>query len=129
MALPHARPLDVIDIAPLGPRLADVVSTSLVKTGQLQLLHLVLRAHEDRPPHHVDEECTLHCLEGDVEVVMPGGVRRLGPGQLVLLPAGQVHGLRARATTALALRRITRVQAQRLDAGQRPCAPGPQAGA
>ena len=104
MALPHAQLLDIIDVTPLGESLKASVSTSLIKTGRLQLLHLVLRAHEDRPPHHVDEECTLHCLEGDVEVVMPGGVRRLGPGQLVLLPAGQVHGLRARAE-GLAFRR------------------------
>ncbi|MFD0669460.1 cupin domain-containing protein [Ramlibacter sp. MAHUQ-53] len=101
MALPHARPLDVIDIGPLGPQLGAAVSTSLIKAGRLQLLHLVLRAHQDHPLRHVDDECTLHCLEGDVEVVMPGGVRRLGPGQLVLLPPGQVHGLRARADSAV----------------------------
>lgn len=101
MALPHARPLDVINVSPLGGGLAGAASTSLIKTGRLQLLHLVLRAHEDQPPHHVDDECTLHCLEGDVEVVMPGGTRRLGPGQLVVLPAGEVHGLRARSDCAV----------------------------
>ena len=39
MALPHAQPLDVIDIGPLGPGLHDAVSTSLIKTERLQLLH------------------------------------------------------------------------------------------
>lgn len=101
MALPHARPLDVIDVSPLGPGLATSRSTSLIKTERLQLLHLVLPAHQDMPLHHVDQECTLHCLEGAVEVTMPGGVRRLGPGQLVVLPAGQVHGLRARSDCAV----------------------------
>jgi quercetin dioxygenase-like cupin family protein len=101
MALPHARPLDVIAVRPLGAALAEAVSTSLLKTDRLQLLHLVLPAHKDQPEHHVDDECTIHCLEGDVEVVMPGGNRRLGPGQLVVLPARQRHSLRARSDCAV----------------------------
>ena len=101
MALPHAQPLDVIGVRPLGDGLAAAVSTSLLKTDRLQLLHLVLPAHKDQPEHHVDDECTIHCLEGDVEVVMPGGSRRLGPGQLVVLPAQQRHSLRARSDCAV----------------------------
>jgi quercetin dioxygenase-like cupin family protein len=100
MALPHAHPLDVIDIRPLGPALQDAVSTSLLKTDRLQLLHLVLPARRNLPQHHVGDECTIHCLEGDVEVAMPGGVRRLGPGQLVVLPAGQPYSLGARVDSA-----------------------------
>ena len=101
MALPHAQPLDVIDIGPLGPKLHDAVSTSLLKTDRLQLLHLVLPARRDIPQHHVADECSIHCLEGDVEVLMPLGVRRLAPGQLVVLPAGQPYALSARADSAL----------------------------
>lgn len=101
MALPHAQLLDVIDVGRPGEPLVVTRSTSLIKTGRLQLLHLVLAAHEDTPMHHVDDECVLQCLTGDVEVVTPGGTRRLGPGQLVVLPAGQVHGLRARTECAV----------------------------
>lgn len=101
MALPHAQPLDIIRVAPLGPALHDAVSTSLLKTQRLQLLHLVLPARRDQPEHHVDEECTIHCLEGDVEVRMPAGTRRLGPGQLVVLPARQRHALSARTDSAV----------------------------
>ncbi len=103
MALPHAHPLDIIDVTALGPQLSRSVSTSLIKTDRLQLLHLVLAAHQDMPQHHVADECVIQCLEGDVEVTMSGGVRRLGPGQLVLLPAGEEHGLRARASSAVLL--------------------------
>jgi hypothetical protein len=84
MALPHARLLDVIDIRPLGPALHDAVSTSLLKSERIQLLHLVLPARRDIPQHHVDDECTIHCLEGDVEV-----------------QAGQPYALSARANSAL----------------------------
>jgi quercetin dioxygenase-like cupin family protein len=108
MALPHAQPLDVIGIGPLGPALADAVSTSLIKTGRLQLQHLVLPARHDLPEHHVDDECTIHCLEGDVEVQMPGGVRRLGPGQLVVLPALQPYSLSARVDSAVLMTLLLR---------------------
>lgn len=103
MALPHAQLLDVVNVAPLGDKLIDAFSTSLIKTGQLQLLHLVLPARQDMPEHHVDQECVIHCLEGEVEVVMAGGSRRLGPGELVVLPARQKHSVRARADSALLL--------------------------
>lgn len=101
MALPHADLLDVINVAPLGDGLQGAVSTSLIKTGRVQLLHLVLRAHQDQPQHHVGDECTIHCLEGDVELVTPGGARRLRPGNIVVLPAAQPHSLRARTDCAV----------------------------
>jgi quercetin dioxygenase-like cupin family protein len=101
MALPHAQPLDVISIAPLGPELPDAPSTSLIKTQRLQLLHLVLKAHQDQPEHHVADECTVHCLEGTVELVTPAGTRRLQAGNVVLLPAQQKHSLRARTDCAV----------------------------
>ena len=101
MALPHAALLDVVNVAPLGEKLIDTFSTSLIKTDKLQLLHLVLPAREDQPEHHVDQQCVIHCLEGDVEVVTPAGSRRLGAGELVVLPARQKHSVRARADSAL----------------------------
>jgi quercetin dioxygenase-like cupin family protein len=53
------------------------------------------------PEHHVDDSSVLHCLEGQVEVAMPSGTRRLAAGDLVVLPAGQPHSLRARAPSAV----------------------------
>ena len=108
MALPHAQLLDVISVAPLGDELRDSVSTSLIKTGRVQLLHLVLPAHRDMPEHHVDDECIVHCLEGLVEVTMSGGVRRLNAGELVVLPGKERHGLRARADSAVLLTLLLR---------------------
>jgi quercetin dioxygenase-like cupin family protein len=108
MALPHARPLDVINVAPLGDKLQEAVSTSLIKTDRLQLLHMVLPAHKDQPFHHVDEECTIHCLEGTVEVVMGAGVRQLEAGNVVVLPAQQEHALRARTDCAVLVTLILR---------------------
>ena len=101
MALPHAQHMDIINVGPLGEGLEGAVSTSLIKTERIQLLHLVLAPHQDQPMHHVDDECSIHCLEGDVEVVTGSGVRRMRPGQVVVLEAGQQHALRARARSAV----------------------------
>jgi quercetin dioxygenase-like cupin family protein len=101
MALPHAQLLDIINVGPLGAKLRDAVSTSLIKTDRIQLLHLVLPAHADQPQHHVADQCTIHCLEGEVEVVTPGGIRQLRPGNLVVLPEQQKHSLRARSDCAV----------------------------
>jgi quercetin dioxygenase-like cupin family protein len=101
MALPHANYLDVINVGPLGEELEGQVSTSLIKTDRIQLLHLVLAAHQDQPQHHVDDECTIHCLEGEVEVVMGLGVRKLRPGNVIVLPPREQHSLRARSRAAV----------------------------
>lgn len=101
MALPHAQLLDVIGVRPLGDKLIDAFSTSLIKTQRLQLLHLVLPAHQHMPEHHVDDECCIHCLEGEVDVVMAGGTRHLSAGDLVVLPARERHSLSARVDSAV----------------------------
>ncbi|AWI52588.1 hypothetical protein DEH84_03510 [Aquabacterium olei] len=101
MALPHAQLLDTVDVSPLGDQLAEARSTSLIKTSRVQLLHLVFDERQDQPTHHVADESIVHCLEGHVELVYPGGVRALTAGQLVVLPAGQAHGLRARSRSAV----------------------------
>ena len=108
MALPHASHLDIINVGPLGGNLADAVSTSLIKTGRIQLLHLVLPAHKDIPYHHVDDECTLHCLEGVVELVTGAGTRQLRAGNVVVLPAKERHALRARTDCAVLMTLILR---------------------
>ena len=96
MALPHAQLLDVINVGPFGDQLPGQVSTSLIKTERIQLLHMVLAPNQDVPQHHVDDECTLPCLEGLVEVVTGAGVRQLRAGNVLVLPALERHSVRAR---------------------------------
>ena len=69
----------------------------------------------------------MHCLEGDVELQMPGGVRRLGPGQLVVLPAGQKHALSARVDSAVLVTLLLR-KGDAGDGGGRDTAPVASAG-
>lgn len=98
MALTHAKPLDVIALL----QGADV-STSLLKTAQLQLMRLVLPAGSSLPEHHVAGELTLQCLQGRCEVATPTCTRALAAGDLLVLPAGEPHSVQAAADTVLLL--------------------------
>ncbi|MEO5695588.1 MAG: cupin domain-containing protein [Burkholderiaceae bacterium] len=95
MALPHAQPLDVIDIRPLGGRLRDAVTTSLLKTPALQLMRLVLPAGQSMPEHSVPGTITVQCLEGEAVLATPGRSCPLGAGHLVMLEGGEPHTVRA----------------------------------
>jgi len=95
MALPHAQPLDVIDVRPLGAALRTTVTTSLLKTPTLQLMRLVLPAGQGVPEHHVAGAITVLCLEGDALVTTRSRDCRLGAGQLVMLEGGEPHAVKA----------------------------------
>ncbi len=95
MALPHAQPLDTIDVRPLGPALHEAVTSSLLKTPTLQLMRLVLKAGSGLPEHHVPGAIAVQCVEGEALVTTPTRSCRLGPGQLVMLPGGEPHAVTA----------------------------------
>ena len=101
MALSHSYPEDVIDVSPLGARLAHTASHALLKTASLELMRVVLRAGEALPPHTVDAEATLHCIEGSVQVQTPSGERQLDAGMLTVIPAGRSYAARASSDASL----------------------------
>jgi quercetin dioxygenase-like cupin family protein len=101
MALPHAQPLDVIDVRPLGAGLRDAVTTSLLKTHALQLMRLVLAAGQGLPEHSVPGAITVHCLEGQAVVTTPSRNCTLGGGELVMLEGGEPHAVSAVADSTL----------------------------
>ena len=101
MALPHAQPLDIIDLRPLGAELAPTRSHSLLRTEHLQLMRIVLLAGQGLPSHHQEGEVCLLCLEGLVSVRTPAGDRLLQPGYALVLPAGEEHALQAEQDSSL----------------------------
>jgi quercetin dioxygenase-like cupin family protein len=101
MALPHAQPLDVIDIHPLGAGLAEAVTTSLLKTPALQLMRVVLTAGHGLPMHHVPGAITVQCLEGEAVVTTPSRDCPLCAGQLVMLNGGEPHAVKAVTNASL----------------------------
>ena len=101
MALPHARPLDIIDLRPLGPGLQAGVTSSLLKTPSLQLMRLVLPAGQGLPEHSVPGAITVLCLEGEAVVTTPSRRCPLGAGQLVMLEGGEPHAVQALTDASL----------------------------
>jgi quercetin dioxygenase-like cupin family protein len=101
MALPHANYKQLIDLKPLAGDGTDSPSTSLIKTGQLQLLHVVLHAGQQLPEHRVAGEISLQCLAGRVQLRTPGITMPLAAGQLTVLRGGEPHAVVAEQDSCL----------------------------
>jgi quercetin dioxygenase-like cupin family protein len=101
MALPHAQPLDIIDLRPLGAALAPTRSHSLLRTNTLQLMRVVLLAGQGMPEHHIEGEACIQCTEGLVVVGTTAGDKLLQPGCAVVLPPGEPHALYAQQDSSL----------------------------
>ena len=103
MAIPHARPMDTVDVRPLGTGFQDAQTTTLVKTNHLELIRLVLPAGKEIAEHQVAGEITVQCLEGQVEFTSNDVTRSLSAGLLVFLAGASKHSLRAVENSSLLL--------------------------
>ncbi len=93
MAIPHAKPGELIDIRPLGPTLAQTRTTTLVKTKTLEIIRLVIPKGKDIPEHRAFGEITVQCLEGRIAFVTGSTRRELAAGQLLYLSSEEPHSL------------------------------------
>jgi len=101
MALPKAKPGDVIDVRPLGPLLSKSKTSTLVKTDDLEVLRLVMPAGKRIETHRAPGEAIIHCVEGHVELHLADGARSLLAGEMVYLPAAEPHSVTAEVDSAL----------------------------
>ena len=97
MALSHAMPGQVLDVRPFGMRLTSEKTVALFSLSDLEVMRLVLPAGKSLPPHKVPGEITIHCLEGALEIELPGATVKLAAGELVFLAGSAVHGVKALA--------------------------------
>ena len=95
MAIPHARPCQAVDVQPFGARLANERTVALFKSEDLEVMRLVLLSGKSLPPHKVQGEITIHCIEGAMDVTADGASHVLRAGQLLYLPGAVVHGVTA----------------------------------
>lgn len=95
MALPHAHSGEVVDVRPLGDRLAGEKTVALFKAEDLEVMRLVLAAGKSLPPHRVPGEITIQCIEGSLEVSAENRSHVLHAGQLLYLSGGVMHGVLA----------------------------------
>jgi quercetin dioxygenase-like cupin family protein len=93
MAIPHATPGQIVDIHSGEGTLPSPNSFALFKSGQLEVMRVVLPAGKAFPPHRVAGEITVQCLEGRIDFSVDGVAQVLRAGQLLHLEAGVMHGL------------------------------------
>lgn len=94
MAIHHVASAEVFDVRPLGDRLRDSKTAALVKTDTLEVIRIVLPAGKQLPPHRVEGEITVHCLEGRIAFDADGKDHELAQGQMLYLAGGSTHALR-----------------------------------
>ena len=102
MAMPHAQPNEVVDLRPLGPRLAGSKTTALVKTKQFEAVRLVLPEGGHIPAHSVTGQVTFMCIEGHVTLHAETDIS-LQAGDWVYLDCGAPHSLSALQASSLLL--------------------------
>lgn len=103
MSQPHAKPAQVVQVAPLGAQLASAVTTALYKAEQLEVVRVVLPAGKALSEHTAPGEITLYCLEGLVWFQSGGAPQAMRAGDFVHLAAGAPHSLRAEEDASLLL--------------------------
>lgn len=95
MALLHLQPGQALSVQAFGAGLSQHKTHALFKSRDLELIRLVLQAGKSLPPHKVDGDITVHCLEGRLELATDGETSVIEAGQLLFLPGGVVHSVHA----------------------------------
>jgi quercetin dioxygenase-like cupin family protein len=94
MAIPHAKPGEVMDARPLGSALASAQTKTLVRAEQVEVIRLVVQAGKEIPEHKAKGEVVVHCLEGRVAFTAYGKTQTLEVGHLLYLPTGESHSVK-----------------------------------
>ena len=95
MAIPHAQPGELIDIRPLGSKLGESQTATLIKTDSIEVIRLVVPVGKEIPAHKVPGEITVQCLEGRVAFQTQSGEREMAAGSLLFLQGSHEHAVRA----------------------------------
>ena len=95
MAIEHAAPGDLIDVRPLGRRLRETDSRTLIRTTHLEVFRYALPAGKSIAPHSVAGEITIQCIEGQIDVTVDGQSRLLQSGQMLFLSRCVSYGVLA----------------------------------
>lgn len=93
MALHHAAPAEIVDVRPLGARLRESVTATLLKSAHLQVFRLILPQGKAFREHQVPGEIIVQCLEGTVAFSSPGRTQTLREGELLYLDGDAPHAL------------------------------------
>lgn len=93
----------IIDIRPLGSKFESARTTTLVKNSAFELLRLVMPKDREIAQHSAPGDLILQCLEGEIEFTSQGRLSVLHAGDLMYLPNGEPHSLKATYNSSLLL--------------------------
>jgi quercetin dioxygenase-like cupin family protein len=103
MAIPHAKPGEVLDVRPLGSALASAQTKTLVRAEQVEVIRLVVPAGKVIEEHKAKGEIVVQCLEGKVAFTAFGKTQNLDAGNLLYLPTGEPHSVKGIENASLLL--------------------------
>ena len=103
MAIPHAKPGEIVDARPLGLALASSQTTTLIRAEQVEIIRLVVPAGRAIPEHKAKGEIVVQCLEGRVAFTAFGKTQNLEAGKLLYLPTGEPHSVKGIESASLLL--------------------------
>ena len=103
MAIPHAKPGEVVDVRPLGSALASAQTKPLFRAEQVEAVRLVVPAGKEFKEHKAKGEIVVQCLEGRVAFTAFGKAQNLEAGKLLYLPTGEPHSVKGVEDASLLL--------------------------
>ena len=103
MAIPHAKPGEVVDVRPLGSALASAQTRTVVHAEQVEVIRLVVSAGKEIKEHKAKGEIVVQCLEGKVAFTAFGKTQNLEAGKLLYLPTGEPHTVKGIEDASLLL--------------------------
>ena len=103
MAIPHAKPGDIVDVRPLGAALPSSQTKTLVRAEQVEVIRLVVPGGKQIEEHKAKGEIVVQCLEGRVAYTAFGKTHTLEAGKLFYLPEGEPHSVKGVEDASLLL--------------------------
>ena len=103
MAIPHAKPGEVVDVRPLGSALASSQTVTLLRADHVEVIRLVVPAGKEIAEHKAKGEIVVQCLEGRVAFTAFGKAQNLEAGKLLYLPTGEPHSVKGVEDASLLL--------------------------
>ena len=94
MAIPHAKPGQVINVRLLGTAWASAQTNTLIRTPDVEVIRLIVPSGKEIHEHKAKGDIVVQCLEGTVAFTFAGQTENLVSGDLFFLNVGEPHSVR-----------------------------------
>jgi len=95
------KPGETVDVRRLGAAPGTTRKALLVKTVNVEIIHVVVPAGGTIPTHEAQGEVILHCLEGRVSLAALGKTHELKAGQLFYFCTNEPFSIQGVEQTSL----------------------------